>query len=380
MQCFIKLGSSNGFDDGDRRNFLVTLRVVRSVEPRGLVMRNMPAGLDRLSDKELLRMRFCDLPIRLRGTPVEQLARQVFSELVARHIRVRPSIWLSEEWFNPDSTVGFAIPFYLAHPRLIRLERRLMLEAEGASEGEALRIIRHETGHAIDEAFQFYRHPEYTALFGSPQRPYPSSYAVKPHSRRYVVHLNAWYAQAHPVEDFAETFATWLRPKRQWRRQYRDWPAIEKLEAVDAWLKEWRDKPPMIANRRPQGELIGNERTLSDHYEEKRAFYGVHASAKFDSELQRIFVRPDITGRMSGRLPPATSILRTIRSPVRKELARPLGVPAYTVDQVLRQLIQRARALGLKHARPTARTIDEVVKLVSRATTDALRNAPRLPL
>jgi len=296
-------------------------------------------------------------------------------------VKVRPSIWLSEEWFNPDSTVGFAIPFYLAHPRLIRLERRLMLEAEGASEGEALRIIRHETGHAIDEAFQFYRRPEYTALFGSPKCPYPSSYAVKPHSRRYVVHLNAWYAQAHPVEDFAETFATWLRPKRQWRRQYRDWPAIEKLEAVDAWLKEWRDKPPMIANRRPQGELIGNERTLTDHYEEKRAFYGVHASAKFDSELQRIFVRPDITGRMNGRgLPPATSILRTIRSPVRKELARPLGVPAYTVDQVLRQLIQRARALGLKHARPTARTIDEVVKLVSRATTDALRNAPRLPL
>jgi hypothetical protein len=342
-------------------------------------MRNVPAGLDRLSDKDLLRMRFCDLPIRLRGTLVEQRARQVFSELISRHIRVRPSIWLSEEWFNPDGTIGFAIPFYLAHPRLIRLERRLMLESEGASEREALRIIRHETGHAIDEAFQFYRRPEYTALFGSPQRPYPSSYAVKPHSRRYVVHLNAWYAQAHPVEDFAETFATWLRPKRQWRRQYRDWPAIEKLEAVDEWLKTWRDKPPLISNRRPEGELIGNERTLSEHYEEKRAFYGVGANAKFDNELQRIFSVPG-EGRMNGRLAPATSILRTIRSPVRKELARPLGVPAYTVDQVLRQLIQRARALDLKHARPTSCTIDEVVKLVSRATTDALANAPRLPL
>jgi len=338
----------------------------------------MPAGLDRLSDKDLLRMRFCDLPIRLRGTSVEQRARQVFSELRSRRIRVRPAIWLSEEWFNPDGTVGFAIPFYLAHPRLIRLERRLMLEAEGSTEREALSIIRHETGHAIDEAFQFYRQPEYAAVFGSPQRPYPSSYAVKPHSRRYVVHLNAWYAQAHPVEDFAETFATWLRPKRQWRRQYHDWPAIEKLEAVDAWLKEWRDKAPMISNRRPEGELIENERTLSEHYEEKRAFYGVNASTKFDGELRRIFVGSD--KQVNGRLPPATSILRTIRSPVRKELARPLGVPAYTVDQILRQLIQRARALGLKHARPTARTIDEVVKLVSRATTDALANTPRLPL
>jgi len=230
-------------------------------------------------------------------------------------------------------------------------------------------------GTPLTKRSNFIAGPDYAAVFGSPRRPYPSSYAVRPQSRHYVVHLNAWYAQAHPVEDFAETFATWLRPKRQWRRQYRDGPAIEKLEAVDAWLQEWRDKPPLISNRRPEGELRRNKRTLSEHYEEKRAFYGADASAKFDSELRRIFVGPDEQRPMNRRLPPATSILRTIHSPVRKELARPLGVPAYTVDQLLRQLIQRARALGLKHARPTARTIDEVVKLVSRATTDALARA-----
>ena len=243
-----------------------------------------------------------------------------------------------------------------------------------------MRIIRHETGHAIDEAFQFYRRPEYVAVFGSPSRQYPSSYAVKPHSRRHVVHLNSWYAQSHPVEDFAETFATWLLPKRLWRRQYRDWPAIEKLEAVDAWLSECRHVPPLVTDRRPEGELHGNERTLAEHYEEKRAFYGVDASAKFDDELRRIFVGPGEAHRANGRSPSAVSVLRTIRSPVRKELARPLGVPAYTVDQVLRQLIQRARALNLKHLRPTATTIDEVVKLVSRTTTDILKNSPRLPL
>jgi hypothetical protein len=341
----------------------------------------MPSRLreiDRLSDRDLLHLRFCDLPIRLSGTPVSLRAAQVFGELADRQIKVRPSTWLSEEWFNPDGTVGFAIPFYLAHPRLIRLERRLMLEAEGASEQEALRIIRHETGHAIDEAFQFYRRPEYVAVFGSPLRQYPSSYAVKPHSRRHVVHLNAWYAQSHPVEDFAETFATWLRPKRLWRRQYRDWPAIEKLEAIDTWLSECRDLPPLVTNRRPEGELHRNERRLAEHYEEKRAFYGVNAGAKFDVDLLRIFVRP---GRhTNGRSPSAVSLLRTIRSPVRKALARPLGVPAYTVDQVLRQLIQRARALNLKHSQPTATTVDEVVKLVSRTTTEILKNSPRLPL
>jgi hypothetical protein len=336
--------------------------------------------IDRLSDKELLGARFCDLPIKLEGTPVEQRAHRVFAELDDRGIRARPSVWLSEEWFNPDGTVGFAIPFYLAHPRLIRLERRLMLEAEGVSEREALRIIRHETGHAIDEAYQFYRRPEYAAVFGSPRQRYPTSYAVVPHSRRHVTHLNAWYAQSHPVEDFAETFATWLLPKRQWRRQYRDWPALEKLEAVDAWLTEFRHRAPLTRNRAPEGKLFDNQRTLAEHYEEKRAFYGVEATAKFDRDLQRIFAIPGEARLTNGRLPSATSVLRTIRSSVRKELARPLGVPAYTVDQVLRQLIHRARALNLKHARPTERTVNDVVRLVSRATTDILKNSPRLPL
>ena len=203
-----------------------------------------------------------------------------------------PSIWLSEEWFNPDNVVGFAIPFYLVHPRLTRLERRLMLEVKGVAEKESLRILRHETGHAIDEAFQLYRTTEYAAVFGSPRRRYPTSYAVVPHSRQHVVHLNAWYAQSHPVEDFAETFATWLRPKRLWRRQYRDWPALRKLEAVDDWMTECRSSTPSSPLAPAEDELSDNERTLAEHYEEKRAFYGVGATTKFDSELLRIFARP----------------------------------------------------------------------------------------
>ena len=127
-------------------------------------------------------------------------------------------------------------------------------------------------------------------------------------------------------------------------------------------------------------QLYNNERTLAEHYEEKRAFYGVGASAKFDRELLRIFASPSEVRTLNVRLPSATSVLRTIRSPVRKELARPLGVPAYTVDQVLRQLIHRARALNLKHARSTPDTIRDVVSLVSRTTIDILKNSPRLPL
>ncbi len=335
-------------------------------------------GISSLSDKDLLALRFCDLSVTLERTLVQQRARRVFTQLADRGIRVSPSTWLSEEWFNPEGVVGFAIPFYLAHPRLVRLERRLMLEAEGAGERECLRILRHETGHAVDEAFQLYRMPEYAAVFGSPRKRYPTSYAVAPRSREHVLHLNAWYAQSHPVEDFAETFATWLLPRHRWRRQYWDWPALRKLEAIDAWLLARRGEAPLNANRRAEGELTNNQRTLAEHYEEKREFYRVAASGEFDDELRRIFALP--LGYERARLRSATSVLRSIRAPLRKELAKPFGMPAYAVDQVLRQLIQRARALNLRHGQPTPRTVSEVVNLVSRATADIVKKSPRLPL
>ena len=144
-------------------------------------MRAMPirsSRLDQMPDSELLRMRFCDLPLGLKGSVIEQRAKLVFDELKARDIRFRPSIWIAEEWYNPDGVVGFAIPFYLLHPRLIRLERKLMLEAEGVSVNDAMSILRHETGHAVDEAFQLREMREYRQVFGSPQRAYPTDYVA----------------------------------------------------------------------------------------------------------------------------------------------------------------------------------------------------------
>ena len=336
--------------------------------------------LDRMSQVELLQQKFCDLPLILTGSPVERRAERIFDELGERQLRLRPSIWLAEEWFNPDGAAGFGIPFYLVHPRLIRLERKLMLEAEGVADSECLRILRHETGHAVDEAYQLFRTPEYRATFGSPRLPYPTSYAVKPHSRDYVIHLNAWYAQSHPVEDFAETFAVWLQPRRLWRRQYRGWPALAKLEAVDRWLTARAGQMPPLAPAEAFDELARNKRTLAEHYEEKRAFYGIAQATNLDPHLKRIFPEPSSAVDIGRRHRSAVSAIRAIRTPLRKEIARPLGVPAYTVNQVLRQIIHRAKALGLKQTRPMEETTGALTRLVSRTTIDIINKGQRLPL
>ena len=210
-----------------------------------------PLVLEDASDETLLATRLCDLPLQLEGTLMARRVKRLHRELQAHNIVALPHAWLSEEFFNPDGVLGFAIPFYLAHPRLMRLERSQMLEVEGAGEAECRRIFRHEAGHAIDEAYGLHNRERYRLLFGDPSRsPIPPSYKPRPESRDYVINLANWYAQAHPVEDFAETFAIWLNPHVDWRSDYKRWPALEKLEYVDELMREIAGKTP--AHRRQE--------------------------------------------------------------------------------------------------------------------------------
>ena len=245
--------------------------------------------LNRITDEQLLDLRFCDLRLSIAGTHLENRISWIYAELDSRGLLLRPHVWLSHEWFTPDDSPGFAIPFYLAHPRLAKLERRQMLEVEGGTEKECLRIMRHEVGHAIDNAFLLHRRRRYRELFGSYMRPYPNWYKPEPNSRQYVLHLPGWYAQAHPAEDFAETFSVWLTPGSRWRRQYQGWPALRKLEYVDQVMKEIAGKTPDIRSRREVANLAGIQMTLREHYANKRQHYDFQWPPDYDRDLLRIF-------------------------------------------------------------------------------------------
>jgi len=192
----------------------------------------------RRSNDQLLNLRICDLGVKLNGTWVEDCVESLYADLEARNIRFRPHVWLSYDWFSPDGIPGFAIPFYLVHPRLIRQERSQMLEVEGGSREGCIKILRHECGHAIQHAFQLQRRRSWQKLFGKSSRKYPDFYRPNPASQRYVQHLGLYYAQSHPDEDFAETFAVWLQPRAVWRKRYADWPALKKLDYVDELMEE----------------------------------------------------------------------------------------------------------------------------------------------
>ncbi len=212
-------------------------------------------GWASLPDEQLLEVRLKDLGVRIKGTWLEGCLERLDDELGQRSIGVRPHTWLSDEWFSPDTTPGIAIPFYLAHPRLMRLERKHILEVEGGSATECLRILRHETGHVVQHAYRLNRRRRWQRHFGRSSLRYPRYYRPNPASRKYVQHLRLWYAQSHPDEDFAETFAVWLSPRSNWRKRYAGWPALKKLEYVDELMAEIADEKPTLTYRFPVDPL-----------------------------------------------------------------------------------------------------------------------------
>jgi len=298
----------------------------------------------RLDDEDLLDLRFCDLRLSMARTPLEDSVRRLYGELAAKGIRFRPHVWLAEEWFSPDGVPGIAIPFYLAHPRLMRLERRFMHEVEGGNGKWLMRILRHETGHAIDTAFGLRRRKSWREVFGKASRPYPTRYSPRPGSRHYVLHLGHWYAQSHPTEDFAETFAVWLPQRSRWRSQYARWPALEKLEYVDRTMRELEGRRATNLDRRVIEPLAENERTLREHFRRKSAHYQLDTTRTYDRALLRVFVPR--AQRPHGRL--ASVLLREMRPQLRRLLVRRARMHPYIVDHVMRTAAQRARVLGLR--------------------------------
>src|SRR6266566_3371490 len=224
-------------------------------------------------DEQLLGLRLCELALTIEGTELEGRIAQVNAELEARGLAFRPRYWLSDEWFTPDGVPGIAIPFYLAHPRLAKLELAQMLEVEGGDPESCLRILRHEVGHAIDNAYQLRRRPTRRRLFGNPATPSPEDYTPKPYSKSFVQHLDHWYAQSHPDEDFAETFAVWLDPESMWAVRYDGWPAQRKLEYMDRLMRELSRRRPRVKSLRQVDPLRRLRKTLQEHYKTKREHY-----------------------------------------------------------------------------------------------------------
>ena len=321
----------------------------------------VPPNWPDLPDEALLDLRLKNLPVTLAGTVVETRIDQLKRELAARGLDLPLHFYLSDEWFTPDGEMSMAVPFYLAHPRLERLEKAQMLAVEGGEHEWCMRILRHEAGHVIDNAYKLRLRRQRRQLFGSPAQEYPEFYTPRPYSKSFVLHLDPWYAQSHPDEDFAETFAVWLTPESNWGARYAGWPAMRKLEYMDELMRSLVGKKPLLDKCEEVDPLRRLNRTLRFHYRKKRAHYGVDHPAFYDRDLRKLFSdAPEHAGNMR-----AAQFLGRARRQLRKVVADWTGIYQYTIDRVLEDIIVRCRELKLRLATSEQETLQEVTVLLT---------------
>jgi len=331
-----------------------------------------PAAVDPpwavLKDEELLALRICDLGVRIEGSELEPRVAQLYAELEARGLHFRPPCYLGDEWFSPAGVPAIAIPFYLVHPRLKSLELHQMMEVEGGTPEWCLRLLRHECGHAIDHAYRFSTTRSWQDVFGSSDIRYtPESYRPRPYSRSFVRHLDNWYAQAHPDEDFAETFAVWLAtPAEQWREHYHGWKALEKLAYVETLMNQAAQKPPVVTGGRRISEARRLKKTLARYYAERRKMYAEDFPDFYDADLRAIFSTGE-PGEES-----AAHFMRKSQPLLQASIVRWTGQRKYTVNVLLRRLIQRCRGLKLAVPRDQVRLTVEVTTYLAALLTNHL--------
>lgn len=291
-----------------------------------------------------------DLGLTIKGTPLEPIIQTFEKELdLAGITKVRPRCYLSSEWGVPFPSLAIAIPFYLATPELTRIHADRHGHVEGNSPADILRYLRHEMGHVMNYCYQLHDAEEWVRLFGSMTQPYVEEYRPEPFSRRFVRHLPGWYAQKHPDEDWAETFAVWMTPNNDWKKEYADWPAaLAKLEYCDKILKEVRTREPLSAVE-DFDEDVGEISYTLDQY------YGAPNSSELelprglDGALRAIFDEPQELG-------PEVSSARMFIQKYQRKIMRDVylwtGHFPERTRTLMDELAGRAEQLGQTIAKP----------------------------
>jgi hypothetical protein len=224
------------------------------------------------------------------------------------------------------------------------LERKMIIDVEGGTRAECMRILRHEAGHVVQHSYALHQRHRWRQLFGRSSKRYPRYYRPNPASRNFVQHLRLWYAQSHPDEDFAETFAVWLTPRSNWRKRYEGWPALKKLQYVDELMAEIAGDKPKLTRRTEVEPLRRLTRTLGEHYKSKLEHYAVDAPRIYDRDLQRIF-SDNPRHRHS---PPAAAFIRHHRASIRQMVSKWTGEYQLTLDTVLDEMMERCREMKLR--------------------------------
>lgn len=317
----------------------------------------------------LLEQKICDLGLTLDGSRIEKFVDRLRRELLRKKITLwQPSFYLTDEWGCPSGQPIIGIPFYLADPRLAEINRQF---DDLEDDREIMMFLRHEAGHAYNYAYRLYTTPEWREHFGPWRRPYRDHYRPQPFSKSFVRHIAGWYAQKHPDEDFAESFAVWLTPGSGWRKRYRNWPAIRKLKYVEATTRQNRDVDPL--RKRGLTDITVDEMdiTVGDFYRQQAEQNATAVEVEMQADLPDIFV----PHRRRKRLRPAAEVVAGNRELLVDKIEHWTGVRRPVVVALVVAMARSCRELNL-HAE-IGKEPEYLVELASYGTTLAMNYLTR---
>jgi putative zinc-binding metallo-peptidase len=319
-----------------------------------------------------------DLGLQIEGTDLEPVIAKLERELEAAGVRrVHPRFYLSTEWGVPFGTVAIAIPFYLARPDLAAIHAERTSLVEGLGRRDLLRYLRHEMGHVVNYAYRLYEREDWMRTFGPITRPYREEYRPQPFSRKFVRHLPGWYAQKHPDEDWAETFAVWMTPGLDWRAEYAGWPkALEKLEHCDAVMRELRDTEPLVSDEELDEPVSEISYSLEQYYRGWETDAGEFPPG-LDGALRSIFEDwghpEDLTTEAPRR--PASDLIRRLARDLPAEVFRWTGHFPERTRHLLAHLAARADAL--EQVYPEDRETPAAIAVTTFVTALAMNHVRR---
>ncbi|HKT25681.1 MAG TPA: putative zinc-binding metallopeptidase [Terriglobales bacterium] len=293
--------------------------------------------------QEILGKPIRELGLKLEGSPLERFVQQLYRELEAKGLKkFRPLCYLTDEWGCPSGEPVIGIPFYLADPKLARLEKE-MNDLEDSR--QIMMYLRHEAGHAINYAYALYKTPEWKELFGPFRRPYRDLYRPVPFSRDFVRHMEGWYAQKHPDEDFAETFAVWLTPRSRWRERYKNWPALQKLRYADRMARQLGDVDPVRATGATDITVEEMDATVAEFYERALTEQPSPGDLALDTDLEDIF---NVSPRKRKGVRLAADLLAERRQSLVEKLTYWTGMQRPLVRKLVESIENRVAELQLK--------------------------------
>ncbi|MEI7436503.1 MAG: putative zinc-binding metallopeptidase [bacterium] len=295
---------------------------------------------------ELLNTRISDLGLQVANSILEAYVQRFYRELERQRLTFRPICYLTDSWGCPNEVPIIGVPFYLADKRLMRIEEEQTGEIE--DESTIMMFLRHEAGHAFNYAYRLWEAPGWAEVFGTFSSPYRDAFEPDPFSRQFVRHIvhsqyGRSYAQKHPDEDFAETFAVWLTPRSAWRRKYHAWPAMRKLQYVARLMHDVRSRQPV----RETGPLLHPVEELrvllAEHYGQRIERYRAAAQGYVDDKLRAVFPPPPGRGGMR-----AAALIHQHRADLLARVSRWSGLAPEDVETILNKLEARAAAIRLR--------------------------------